>query len=148
MYPCLIRTIKFYLVLFTFFAVSPNTLNAQQEPAPKYHLLQGKSFVESKNYYLLKLCRLAALQYAKGVAPFIVTSGGKVHPYKTKFCEATEMKRYLVEKLHIPANAIIVDPHARHTTTNMRNAARLIYRYGIPLIKPALPLLQKAKALI
>jgi len=32
-------------------------------------------------------CRLAALQYAKGVAPFIITSGGKVHPYKTKFCE-------------------------------------------------------------
>ena len=32
----------------------------------------------------------------------------------------------------IPAEAIIVDPHARHSTTNMRNAARLIYRYGIP----------------
>ena len=31
-----------------------------------------------------------------------------------------------------------VDPHARHTTTNMRNAAREIYRYGIPMSKPAL----------
>jgi len=80
-------------------------------------------------------CRLAALQYAKGVAPFIVTSGGKVHPYKTKFCEAAEMKKYLIEKLHIPQNAIIIDPHARHTTTNMRNTARLIYRYGIPFTK-------------
>ena len=38
----------------------------------------------------------------------------------------------------IPAEAIIVDPHARHTTTNMRNAARLIYRYGIPFDKKAL----------
>jgi hypothetical protein len=33
-------------------------------------------------------CRLAAIQYQKGLAPFIVTSGGKVHPYKTKYCEA------------------------------------------------------------
>ncbi|WP_018613959.1 YdcF family protein [Segetibacter koreensis] len=80
-------------------------------------------------------CRLAAMQYAKGMAPFIVTSGGKVHPYKTKFCEAIEMKKYLMDKLHIPANAIIVEPHARHTTTNMRNTVRLIFRYGIPFNK-------------
>lgn len=83
-------------------------------------------------------CRLAALQYKKGLAPFIVTSGGKVHPYKTKYCEATEMKKYLVEKLGVPASAIIIEPHARHTTTNMRNTARLIYRYGIPFNKVAL----------
>jgi len=83
-------------------------------------------------------CRLAALQYQKGVAPFIVTSGGKVHPYKTKYCEAIEMKKYLVEKLRIPAHAILIDPHARHTTTNMRNTVRLIYRYGIPFDKVAL----------
>jgi hypothetical protein len=83
-------------------------------------------------------CRIAAIQYQKGLAPFIVTSGGKVHPYKTKYCEATEMKKYLVEKLHIPASAIIIDPHARHTTTNMRNTVRLIYRYGIPFDKPGI----------
>lgn len=81
-------------------------------------------------------CRLAAIQYQKGLAPFIVPSGGKVHPYKTKFCEANEMKKYLVEKLNVPANAIIIEPHARHTTTNMRNTARLIYRYGIPFNMP------------
>jgi len=83
-------------------------------------------------------CRLAALQYQNGLAPFILTSGGKVHPYKTKYCEAIEMKRYLIEKLHIPASAILIDPHARHTTTNMRNAVRLIYRYGIPFDKAAI----------
>jgi uncharacterized SAM-binding protein YcdF (DUF218 family) len=33
----------------------------------------------------------------------------------------------MVEKLHVPANAILVEPHARHTTTNMRNTARLIF---------------------
>ncbi len=83
-------------------------------------------------------CRLAALQFRKGLAPFIVASGGKVHPYKTRFCEAIEMKKYLVETLHIPASAVLIDPHARHTTTNMRNTVRLIYRYGIPFTKPAL----------
>lgn len=80
-------------------------------------------------------CRLAAIQYQKGLAPFIVVSGGKVHPYKTKYCEATEMKQFLIDKMGIPASAIIIDPHARHTTTNMRNTVRLMYRYGIPLDK-------------
>lgn len=83
-------------------------------------------------------CRFAALQYQQGLAPFIVTSGGKVHPYKTKYCEAIEMKNYLIDKLHIPANAILIDPHARHTTTNMRNTVRMIHRYGIPFDKVAL----------
>jgi hypothetical protein len=83
-------------------------------------------------------CRLAAIQYQKGLAPFIVTSGGKVHPYKTKYCEAIEMKKFLVEQLHIPASAVLIDPHARHTTTNMRNTVRLIYRYGMPFDKPAI----------
>ena len=83
-------------------------------------------------------CRLAAIQYRQGLAPFIVPSGGKVHPYKTKYCEATEMKRYMVEELHIPASAIIIEPHARHTTTNMRNTVRMMYRYGMPFSKPAI----------
>jgi hypothetical protein len=91
-------------------------------------------------------CRLAAIQYEKGLAPFIVTSGGKVHPYKTKYCEAIEMKNYLIEKLHIPANAIIIDPHARHTTTNMRNTVRLIYRYGIPFDKAAITCTTKGQS--
>lgn len=91
-------------------------------------------------------CRLAAIQYKKGLAPFIVTSGGKVHPYKTKFCEATEMKQYLIEKLGIPANAIIIDPHARHTTTNMRNTARLMFRYGMPFDKPGITCTTKGQS--
>jgi hypothetical protein len=31
-----------------------------------------------------------------------------------------------------------VDPYARHTTTNFRNAARLVFRYGIPADQKAL----------
>jgi hypothetical protein len=83
-------------------------------------------------------CRLAAQQYRLKQAPFIMVSGGKVHPYKTKYNEAEEMKRYLVQTLHIPDNAIIMEPHARHTTTNMRNCARQIFRYGIPADKPGI----------
>ena len=83
-------------------------------------------------------CRIAAKCYFDGLAPFIITSGGRVHPYKTIYSEAYEMKKYLVEQMHVPESAVIMDPHARHTTTNMRNAARLIYRYGMPFDKVAL----------
>jgi hypothetical protein len=81
---------------------------------------------------------LAAKRFRDGKAPIIVVSGGFVHPSQTPFCEAIEMKKYLIANLNIPANAILVDPHARHTTTNIRNAARQMYRYGIPFDKPAL----------
>lgn len=50
-------------------------------------------------------------------------------------CEAVEMKRYLIEKLNIPEEAIIIEPHARHTNTNIRNANRILYRQGIPADK-------------
>lgn len=83
-------------------------------------------------------CQLAALRYQQKMAPFIIVSGGRVHPYKTKFSEAYEMKMYLMQKLGIPESAIIMEPHARHTTTNMRNCARLMFRYGIPMDKPGL----------
>lgn len=83
-------------------------------------------------------CKLAAEQYNNNVAPFIIVSGGHVHPYKTPFCEAMEMKKYMVTKLGIPDSAVIVEPHARHTTTNIRNAVRLIYLFNIPATKPML----------
>lgn len=83
-------------------------------------------------------CRLAALQYAQGVAPFIMVSGGCVHPFKTKYNEAEEMKKFLIHILHIPEYAILMEPHARHTTTNLRNCARLIFRMGFPMEKPAI----------
>ena len=91
-------------------------------------------------------CRVAALRYFEGLAPFIMTSGGKVHPYKTKYCESDEMKKYMVEKLHVPENAIFVDPHARHTTTNMRNCARIIFRYGMPFSKPCITSTDKSQS--
>lgn len=83
-------------------------------------------------------CRLAALQYHQGAAPFIMVSGGCVHPYKTKYNEAAEMKKFLMQALHIPEYAILMEPHARHTTTNLRNCVRMIYRYGFPMDKPCI----------
>ncbi len=91
-------------------------------------------------------CKLAADAYQQGLAPFIMVSGGKVHPYKTPYCEAEEMKKYLVEKLNIPVSAVIMEPHARHTTTNMRNAVRLLYQYHFPLTQPALVISDKAQS--
>jgi len=81
---------------------------------------------------------LAARRYKAGLAPFIIVSGGYVHPNQTPYCEAIEMKKALIAEYAIPAAAILIDPHARHTTTNLRNAARLLYRYGFPEAKPSL----------
>ena len=82
--------------------------------------------------------RAAAESYRKGLAPFILLSGGYVHPRKTPYSEAVEMKRVLMDQFGIPAEALLIDPHARHTTTNLRNAARIIYRDGLPIDRPAL----------
>ena len=75
---------------------------------------------------------IAARRYREGKAPLLIVSGGYVHPNQTPYSEAIGMKKALVADFGVPAAAIIVDPHARHTTTNLRNAARLMYRYGIP----------------
>ena len=74
----------------------------------------------------------AAQLFLEHKAPLIILSGGHVHPMQTPFCEAIEMKKYVMEKFKIPEKSILIDPHARHTTTNFRNAARLVFRYGIP----------------
>lgn len=68
-------------------------------------------------------------------APLIILSGGYVHPAQTPYSEASEMKKYIIEKYAIPENVIFVDPFARHTTTNVRNAARIMLRDGIPIDK-------------
>jgi hypothetical protein len=81
---------------------------------------------------------IAVKRFREGKAPFLLVSGGFVHPSQTEFAEAIEMKRDLMTRFGIPADAILIDPHARHTTTNMRNAARLMYRYGMPFDKKAL----------
>lgn len=80
----------------------------------------------------------AAQCWKKKMVPFIIVSGGKVHPFGTPYCEAWEMKQYLVTACHVPDSVVIMDPHARHTTTNLRNVGRLMIRQGFPIGIPAL----------
>lgn len=90
-------------------------------------------------------CRLALKAFQDRLAPFILVSGGNVHPYKVRYNEAMEMKRYLLG-LGVPESAILVDPHARHTTTNMRNTARIMFRYGFPMDRPSITVTTPAQS--
>ncbi|AHF17766.1 YdcF family protein [Niabella soli] len=83
-------------------------------------------------------CAAASALFKSGKAPFIIVSGGYVHPFQTKYCEAVEMKKYLTDSLSVPAGVIIIEPHARHTTTNIRNANRILYENKVPANKPVL----------
>lgn len=85
-----------------------------------------------------KRADLAAARFAAKIAPLIALSGGHVHPDRTPYSEAIEMKKYLISTYSIPEEAILVDPHARHTTTNLRNVTRLLVRYGVPTDRAAL----------
>jgi hypothetical protein len=80
---------------------------------------------------------LAAARWRAGLAPFIILSGGSVHPRGTTRVEAVEMRKALAERYGVPADALIIDPYARHTTTNLRNAARLLLAMGAPAARPA-----------
>ena len=79
-----------------------------------------------------------AQMFLERKAPLLILSGGHVHPMQTPFNEAIEMKKYVMEKFKIPEKSILIDPYARHTTTNFRNAARLAFRYEIPNERKAL----------
>jgi vancomycin permeability regulator SanA len=83
-------------------------------------------------------CQTAADCYRRQQAPFIMVSGGHVHPFQTAYCEALEMKKYLMAHFNIPEQAVIVEPYARHTITNFRNANRIIYCTHIPFSKKIL----------
>jgi hypothetical protein len=81
---------------------------------------------------------LAADRWAAKLAPLIVLSGGHVHPDRTPYSEAIEMKKYLRDVRKLPETALLVDPHARHTTTNLRDVARLMLHAKIPIDRPSL----------
>ncbi|MFC0686753.1 YdcF family protein [Novosphingobium clariflavum] len=100
--------------------VGPEVEGMPLSPYSKYHL------------------RLAAQRYAAGDAPFLILTGGHAHPRATPFAEAEEMRRALIERYGVPAETLVIEPHARHTTTNLRNAARLLVALGAPLDKATL----------
>lgn len=100
--------------------VGPEIEGEQLSPFGKYHL------------------RLAARRFAQGDIALIIVSGGRAHPRATPFTEAVEMKKALIERYGVPADAVVIEPYARHTTTNLRNASRLLMQMGAPLDKDTL----------
>lgn len=86
----------------------------------------------------MQRCDHAVELYKKGIAPIIALSGGCIAPFQTKYAEAIEMKKYIMNKYNIPEKYILCEPHARHTTTNIRNTGRLMFKYKIPTNKKAI----------
>jgi len=82
--------------------------------------------------------RMAAQRFADGLAPFIIVSGANVHPRGTRFVEAVQLRKALIEQFNVPASVIVIDPYARHTTTNLRNITRRLVAMGAPLDKDTL----------
>ena len=72
-------------------------------------------------------CAQAAADLAAGVAPYVIVSGGAVHGPAN---EAVLMRAFLLAR-GVPEERILVDPCARHTTTNLRNAGRLMLAAGL-----------------
>ncbi|BCA61401.1 hypothetical protein HMP09_0635 [Sphingomonas sp. HMP9] len=100
--------------------VGPETPDTALSPFGKYHV------------------RLAADRFARGDIAVIIVTGGRAHPRATRFTEAEQMRAALIDRYGVPADAIVVEPYARHTTTNLRNATRLLVALGAPLDKDAL----------
>ncbi len=63
-----------------------------------------------------------------GVKHLLMT-GGDVYPEGTPYVEAEEMAAFL-RTLGCAPDRILVEPRARHTTTNLRNAGRILRARG------------------
>jgi hypothetical protein len=61
-----------------------------------------------------------------GLAPVVIVSGGAVHSPDN---EAVLMREWLLDH-GVDAGRILVEPCARHTTTNLRNAGRMVLKRG------------------
>ncbi|HEY7160431.1 MAG TPA: hypothetical protein VH815_04195, partial [Acidobacteriota bacterium] len=74
------------------------------KPPEKYPLIVVPGYTPLGQEDPLKLhptgeerCKMALAEYNKGRAPFIMVSGGNVHPSDTNYNEALEMKKKLME---------------------------------------------------
>jgi hypothetical protein len=69
----------------------------------------------------------AAEAYFSEVAPIITVSGGAVH---SSFVEAFLLETVLACQLGVPEEAVLLDPCADHTHTNIRNSGALLRAIG------------------
>lgn len=72
----------------------------------------------------------AAEDFAAGLAPFVLLSGGAVYPRGTPYAEAMIMRDALLAR-GVPEERILCDARARHSTTNLRNAGRFMLAAGM-----------------
>ena len=72
----------------------------------------------------------AVALYREGKAKLVLVTGGNVRPAGTPYNEALTMKAYLLER-GLSEAAIVVEPCARHSTTNLRNAGRFMLKYHL-----------------
>ena len=73
---------------------------------------------------------LAAAAFADGTAPFVLVSGGNVHPRGTTVYEGTEMKKVLLQ-MGLPPARVLVDARARSSMTNLLIAGRVLLVHGL-----------------
>lgn len=115
-----------------------NTL--YESPADEYHFdaLIVPGFTPVRTSRPLGVRDLPAAQHRLNLAlkllrhataPVVLVSGGCVHPAGTPINEALSMREYLIEEGCDPSS-IVVEPYARHTTTNLRNAGRILRQAG------------------
>ncbi|HEY2517379.1 MAG TPA: ElyC/SanA/YdcF family protein [Polyangiaceae bacterium] len=69
----------------------------------------------------------AAAAFAGGVAPVVIVSGGAVHSPLT---EAFLLEYLLACRYGVPEDAVLLDPCADHTHTNMRNTGSMVIALG------------------
>jgi DUF218 domain-containing protein len=74
-------------------------------------------------------CRMAAGDFLARAAPFVIVTGGNVHPEGTPQNEALLLKAELIDR-GVPPDRILVEGYARHSTTNLRNSARFMLDRG------------------
>jgi hypothetical protein len=88
--------------------------------------------VASRGVHPVTLRRLeqAARDLRDGKAPLVLVTGGNIHPKGTPYHEAIEMKQALLD-LGVAEERILVEARARHSTTNLRNAGRIMLAHGM-----------------
>lgn len=108
---------------------------ALQAPAPTpYSLLIVPGYsdkAEPLSGVAARRLHRAMVALSQGLAPVILVSGGCVRPAGTPYNEALQMRAHLLQA-GLRESQVLVEPYARHTTTNLRNAGRLMRALGLP----------------
>ncbi|MEZ4300557.1 MAG: YdcF family protein [Polyangiaceae bacterium] len=92
---------------------------------PGYTPLDQRDAKPGVHPVAVRRLQMAVEDYRARKAPFLLVSGGNVYPRGTPYFEGVEMHKALCA-MGVPPEHILVDAFARHTTTNLRNAGRIM----------------------